>query len=153
MNSLNSEWRRVIGLAAGLLLSVGACAADIQVEGAWVSATPAGKDKADVYMYVTSKQAAALVDASSPKSKTVELRTMIHKGMTMKTITVPRIELAANTRNDMTSVHGYHLTLVGLTSPLKAGKSVPLALKFELADKQLVTVDVTAEIRPANTSR
>jgi len=138
---------------AGLLLSAGVYAADVQIEGAWAFATAPGKDTANVYMYITSKQSVLLVGASSPKSKAVELRTMLHKGGMMKTITVPNVELSANTRADMTSEHGYHVTLVGLKSALKAGKSVPLTLNFESANKQLVTVDVKAEIRPARGSR
>ncbi|MFA5370635.1 MAG: copper chaperone PCu(A)C [Sideroxydans sp.] len=153
MSKLHSECYRVAGLVAGLLFSFGVYAADIQIDGAWAFATAPGKDTANVYMYITSKQSALLVGASSPKSKVVELRTMLHKGGMMKTITVPNVELSANTRADMTSEHGYHLTLVGLKSPLKAGKSVPLTLKFEQADKNLVTVDVMAEIRPGRGSR
>ena len=153
MNKLYAERRRVIGLVTGSLLSFSVYAGDIQIDGAWAFATSAGKDAANVYMSITSKQAAALVEAFSPKSKTVELRTMLHKGGMMKTITIQRIELSANTRADMTSEHGYHLTLVGLKSPLTVGKSVPLALKFEQADKRFVTVEVKAEIRPARHSR
>lgn len=141
------------GLMAGVLLSVGAYAADIQVEGAWVTVPSSGKDTANVYMYITSKQAAVLIEASSTKSNAVEFRTMIHKNGMMKTIKVQSIALEANTRTDMTSEHGYHLTLVGLKAPLKPGKQVPLALKFEQADKSFVTVDVKAEIRPARKSR
>lgn len=141
------------GLMAGLFLSVGAYATDIQIEGAWMAAPSSGKDTANVYMYITSKQAAVLVEASSPKSNTVELRTMIHKSGMMKTIKVQSIDLQANARVDMTSEHGYHLTLVGLKAPLKPGKQVPLTLKFEQADKQFVTVDAKAEIRPAKKSR
>ena len=150
---LYSEWRRVGGLVTGLLLSVGVYAGNIQIDDAWAFATSSGKDTANVYMYITSKQTAVLVDASSPNSKAVELRTMLHKGGMMKTIKVQTIDLLANTRIDMTSEHGYHLTLVGLKAPLQAGKFVPLTLKFEQADKQLVTVDVKAEIRQAKASR
>lgn len=150
---LYSGWHRAVGLVAGLVLSAGVYAGDIQVNDAWVFATSPGKDTANVYMYITSKQPVVLVDASSPKSKAVEMRTMLHKGSMMKTIKVPSIDLLANTRIDMTSVHGYHLTLVGLEAPLKAGKSVPLTLKFEQADKHLVTVDVKVEIRSAKSSR
>lgn len=138
---------------AGLLLSVGAYAADIQVEGAWISAPSPGKNAANVYMYITSKQAAVLVGASSTKSDAVEMRTMIHKSGMMKTVKVQSIALQANTRADMTSEHGYHLTLVGLKDALKTGKQVPLTLKFEQADKRSVTVDVKAEVRPAKNYR
>lgn len=148
-----SGWHRAVALVAGLLLSVGVYAGEIQIDDAWVFATSPGKDTANVYMSITSKQPVVLVDASSPKSKAVEMRTMLHKGIMMKTIKVSSIDLLANTRFDMTSVHDYHLTLVGLKAPLKAGESVPLTLKFEQADKHLVTVDLKAEIRPVKSSR
>lgn len=151
--SLYFERLKFGGLVAGLLLSVGAYAADIQVEGAWVTVPPPGKDTANVYMYITSKQAAILIGASSIKSNTVEMRTMIHKSGMMKTIQVQSIALQANTRADMISEHGYHLTLVGLKGSLKPGEQVPMTLKFEQPDKQLVTVDTKAEIRPARKSR
>ena len=147
------ERLKIGGLMAGFLLSVGAYAADIQIEGAWMIAPSSGKDTANVYMFITSKQAAVLIDASSPKANSVELRTMIHKSGMMKTIKVQSIDLQANTRVNMTSAHGYHLTLVGLKAPLKPGERLPLTLKFEQADKQFVTLDASAEIRPAKKSR
>lgn len=153
MSKLYSGSSRVAGLVMGLVFSFGVYAADVQIDGAWAFATAPGKDTANVYMYITSKQSALLVSASSPRSTSVELRTMLHKGGMMKTITVSNVGLSANTRADMTSEHGYHLTLVGLKSPLKAGKSVPVTLNLELADKRLVTVDMKAEIRPARGSR
>lgn len=154
MNTLfHATWRVVAGLMSGLLMSSTVCAADIQIDNAWAFATSSGKETANVYMHITSKQAVALVDAYSPKSKTVELRTMLHKAGMMKTIQVQAIDLLANTRADMTSEHGYHLTLVGLKSPLVAGKAVPLTLKFKQADQLFVTVDVKAEVRPARNSR
>lgn len=135
------------GLLAALLWCASATAGDIRVEGAWARAVP-GRDSANVFFYISSERGAALTGASSPAAKAVELRTMEHKGGTMKTITVKSVSLPANARVDMTSIHGYHLTLIGLNGPLKDGAVVPLALDVETADKRGIKVDVRAEARP-----
>jgi len=101
-----------------------------------------------VFMFIASKQDATLTGASSPVSKAVELRTMIHKGGTMETLVIEKIGLPANKRVDMTSIHGYHLTLTGLNAPLKAGEIVPLTLDIETADKKSIRIEVRAEIKP-----
>jgi copper(I)-binding protein len=129
-----------------------AYATDIQIDDAWAFATSSGKETANVYMYITSKQAVALVEASCKKSKSVELRTMLHKAGMMQTIQVQSIDLQADSRTDMTSEHGYHLTLVGLNSPLEVGKTVPLTLKFKQAN-QIISVDVKVKVRPARGAR
>ena len=139
---------RFTGLLTALLLSAGVYAEDIRVEGAWARATAAGRDSASVFMFITSKQDATLTGASSPVSKAVELRTMIHKGGTMETLVIEKIGLPANKRVDMTSIHGYHLTLTGLNAPLKAGETVPLTLDIETADKKSIRIEMRAEIKP-----
>ena len=65
----------------------------------------------------------------------------------MKMYEVKFISLPANARLEM-SMHGYHLVLAGLKTPLKAGATVPLTLNIEMADKSIVKVDVQAEVRP-----
>ncbi|OGS97787.1 MAG: hypothetical protein A3F73_01710 [Gallionellales bacterium RIFCSPLOWO2_12_FULL_59_22] len=135
-------------LLLALLLSTGVHADGIQVDGAWARAVP-GRDSANVFMFITSVQDATLVGASSPAAKAVELRTMTHKGSMMTTHGVESVSLPANKRVDMTSIHGYHLALTGLSAPLQAGATVPLTLNVETAGKQNIKVDVRAEVRPA----
>jgi len=147
-NAIMVNFYRFAGLLAASLLSAGVYAGDIQIEDAWARATAPGRDSADVFLFITSKRDATLLGASSPASRSVELRTMTHKGGMMKTHTVETIQLPANKRVDMTSIHGYHLTLTGLNAPLKTGKTVPLTLNIETADKQSVKVDVQAEVKP-----
>ena len=139
---------RFAGLLTALLLSAGVYAEDIRVEGAWTRATAAGRDSASVFMFITSKQEATLIGASSAASRAVELRTMSHKGSMMKTLVLEKIGLPANKRVDMTSIHGYHLTLTGLNAPLKAGATLPLTLDIETADKKNIKIEVRAEIKP-----
>jgi hypothetical protein len=138
---------RFSGLLAALLLSANVCAGDIQIDEAHAYASASGRNSANVYFFITSKQAATLTGASSPASQAVAMRTMTHKGGMMKTLDVPSIDLPAGKRMDMTSAHGYHLTLVDLKAPLKAGETVPLTLNVEMADKKSAKVEVRAEIK------
>lgn len=140
--------RSGLWLLAALLLSTGVYAEDdIRVEGAWTRAVP-GRDAANVFMFVSSKQDATLVGASSPVSKAVEMRTMEHKGSMMRTHIVESVKLPAGKRVDMTSIHGYHLALTGLNAPLKDAGTVLLTLEVETAGKR-VKINVQADIRPA----
>ena len=137
----------VLWLLAALALSASVYADDIQVDGAWTRAV-AGRDTANVFMFITSKQDATIVGASSPASKAVEMRTMEHKGSQMRTHSVESVKLPANKRVDMTSFHGYHLALTGLNAPLKDEGIVPVTLEIETAGKR-AKIEVKAEIRPA----
>lgn len=143
-----SRLHRFAWLLAALLSGAGAYADDIQVDGAWTRATAPGQKSAGVFLFIASKQEAKLTGASSPASGAVELRTMEHKGGMMKTIAVDSVPLPAGKRVDMTSIHGYHLALTGLNTPLQAGASVPLTLNIEMPGKQGVKVAVQAEVRP-----
>ena len=138
---------RYAGLLAALLLSTSVYADDIKVENAWTRATAPGQDSAMVYMFITSKQNATIVGASSKASKAAEMHNMEHKGGMMKMYEVKSISLPANERMEM-QLHGYHLVLSGLKAPLKAGSTVPLTMDVELADKRIVKVEVKAEVRP-----
>jgi len=42
---------------------------------------------------------------------------------------------------------GYHVMLMGLNTPLQAGRSIPLKLTFELADKKRETIELNVEVR------
>ena len=139
---------RLGGLLAVLFLSTSVFAGDIQIDGAWARATVPGRNSANVYMFINSKQAVTLVGASSNASTAAELRTMTHKNGMMKTIEIKSIDIPANSRMDMSSEHGYHVTLVDLKAPLKAGETVPLTLSFEMADKKNLRIDVRVEIKP-----
>lgn len=139
---------RFVGLLTAWLLSASVYANDIQVDGAWVRATAPERDSANVYLFITSKQAATLVGASSPAAKTIELRSMTHAGGMMKTHTIESVDLPASKRVDMSSVHGPHLALVDLKAPLKAGETVPVTLNIETVDKKSIRIEVRAEIKP-----
>ncbi len=131
----------------GFLLCSTVYAGDILVENAYTRATAPGQDMAMVYLSITSKQAASLVGVSSTAAKNAEMHNMEHKVGMMKMLEVKSISLPANQRMEM-GLHGYHLVLNGLKTPLTAGASIPLTLTIEMGDKQRVKLDVKAEVRP-----
>jgi hypothetical protein len=135
------------GLLAALLLSASVYAGDIQAEGAWSRATTPGQKAGMVDVTITSKQAATLVGASSPAAATVELHSMVHEGGMMKMREVKAIELPAGQQVNLGD-RGFHLMLIGLKAPLKAGETIPVTLSIRTADNLVVKIEAKAEVKP-----
>lgn len=131
---------------AAMLFSAAIHASDIQVENAWARATAPGQEAGMADLTMTSKQAAALLVASSPVCKTVEIHSMTHENGVMKMREVKMIELPAGKSMNL-GESGYHLMLIGLKAPLKAGEAVPLTLTFRVGSR-MAKVETKAEVRP-----
>lgn len=84
-----------------------------------------------------------LVAATSPVAGTVELHTHLHEGGVMKMRQVQAIELAPG-KPAVLETGGYHIMMLDLKQPLKAGETIPLTLTFEKAGK----VEVQVPVRP-----
>ena len=141
------ESSKLGGFVAAMLLSASVYAGDVQVNGAWARATAPGQDAAMVDMSITSKQAATLLGVSSPVCNSVELHSMTHDKGVMKMREVKSVELPAGKSVNL-GESGYHVMLLGLKAPLKAGDSVPLTLNIKQADKHTVKVEAKAEVKP-----
>jgi copper(I)-binding protein len=59
---------------------------------------------------------------------------------------VNAIDLPAGKRVSLRD-SGYHLMLIGLKAPLKAGERVPLTLTVKSGDKEF-KIDASAEVKP-----
>ena len=83
-----------------------------------------------------------LVGASSPAAKTVEIHEMVDDGGTMRMR--PLADGLAIPANATTTLEpgGYHIMLIDLKAPLKAGDRFPLDLTFEKAGRRQVEVVV-----------
>jgi copper(I)-binding protein len=140
--------RQIIMLVASALLTMSAAAADlgITVSDAWGHATAPGQDSGSIQFSITSKKEAKLVAISSPTAGAVEIHSMVHEDGKMKMRAVEFLTLPAGKTVDL-GKSGYHVMLLNLKQPLKAGDSVPLTLTLEFADKHKATVDTKAEIR------
>jgi len=84
-----------------------------------------------------------LVAASSPIAESVQIHTMSMDGDVMKMREVDGIELKPASKVEMMPGHGYHLMMLGLRRPLKAGDKFPMTLTFEKAGKTEVSVVVS----------
>lgn len=126
-------------------------AGDLRVSNAWVSETLPAQNVSMAEFSITSKQAASLVGVSSSVARAVEMHRMSHENGMMKMREVQNIELpAGQTVNFRDS--GYHLMLIGLKSPLKAGASIPLVLSTQEAGQPIIQLKVMATVRATSST-
>lgn len=119
-------------------------AANLKVENAWARATAPGQPVGGAFMKLTSDTNAQLVGASSPVAGRVQVHMMKMQDGVMimrevKSLSLPKgktVELAPG---------GYHIMLMELKQPLKAGEHVPITLKVK-AGKKIQSVEVSAEV-------
>lgn len=113
----------------------------VQVDDPWVRGTVTGQPATGAFMRLTPSAHARLVAARSPVAAVVEIHEMAMDGDVMKMRQVDAIDLPAGQTVEL-KPGGYHLMLMGLKTPLKAGDKLPLTLKFEKAGEVVVTVNV-----------
>ena len=120
----------------------------VEVSNAWARSTIAAQKTSGVYFDIRSTAAARLVGVASPAAARVELHNMKMEGSVMKMSSVAGIDLAAGQTVKL-APGGYHVMLIDLKQPLKAGDSVllTLTLTLERADKTRTTVETKAAVR------
>ena len=136
-------------LAFAALLMVAAVPAfaqspSIQVENPWARATPSGAKTGAVYMTIDNKSSIAdrLTGVSSEVAKKLQIHeTKMENGiMKMREISGGLPVPAGG--SVVLKPGGYHVMLIDLNKPLKAGETFPLTLVFEKAGKISITVPV-----------
>ena len=132
-------------LASALFTSVVAHA-QVKVDDPWVRATVAPQKATGAFMQLTSPKAAKVVAASSPVAEMVEIHEMKMDNGVMKMRAVEALALPAG-QTVALKPGSYHVMLMGLKAPIKAGETVPLTLTLEGEDKQRTMVEVKAEAR------
>jgi copper(I)-binding protein len=83
-----------------------------------------------------------LLKASSPAASRTEVHSVTMDGNVMRMREVEAIEVAAKSKVEL-KPGGYHIMLMELKAPLKAGDTFPLTLTFEQAGD--VTVEIMVE--------
>ena len=137
---------------AAVLVSIAAfaCAlpalAEVTVRDAWVRGTVAGQKVTGAFMQLSSTSDAALVAASTPNAKFVEIHEMTQEGNVMKMKAVDKLALPAGKSVALTP-GGYHMMLFDLKAPLHVGDVVPLTLTFEDSQGKKSTVEVKATVK------
>jgi copper(I)-binding protein len=128
-------------------------AGELTIAQPYARATVPNQPSGAAYMTIdnTGKNADKLIGASSPVAKSVQIHTMSMDGNVMKMREVSDIELKPSTKTELKPGHGYHLMLIGLKQPLKAGEKFPVTLNFEKAGKVDVSVSVEDKAKEAKT--
>jgi periplasmic copper chaperone A len=139
--------RSLIISAAMLLVSVShnayaEQAGNLHIDRAYARATMPGQTSGGAYVTIENKgkDADRLISASSPAAKSVEIHTMSMDGNVMRMREVPHIDITPGAKITMKPGDGYHIMLIGIKQPLKAGDKVPLTLTFEKSGKVDVEV-------------
>ena len=137
-----------LSLAAALTaaFAVAPAWAQVSVTAPWVRGTVQGQKATGAFMQLKSADGATLVAAESPVAGVVEIHEMKMEGNVMRMRAVPKIDLPAGRAVEL-KPGGYHVMLMDLKQPLKAGDSVPLRLKFQAKDGKPQEVEVKAEVR------
>ncbi len=142
--------RRLIFVTVALVLGIGISQAQlpgtIVVEKPFSRATPGGAQVGAGYMTITNKGTAAdrLVSASSPAAGKVQIHEMSMQDNVMKMRELTEGLPIEAGKTVSLAPGGFHLMMMELKAPLKAGDKVPVTLTFEKAGKVEVTLDVQA---------
>lgn len=118
----------------------------VQVQDAWARATVANQSATGAFMKLTAPAATRLVEARSPVAGVVEVHEMKLEGDVMRMRAVSALPLPAGQTVEL-KPGGFHVMLMDLKAPVKAGDSVPLTLVFEGADGKRQTQEVKATAR------
>lgn len=115
---------------AALAVATAAHAAP-QVQAAWSRPAAAGTTGAGFMVLAnTARKPDALVAASSPLAREVQIHRSEMKGGVASMRRLDRVPLAPGSRVTF-APGGSHLMFMGLTKPLKAGDHVPVTLVFD----------------------
>jgi periplasmic copper chaperone A len=123
-----------------------ATAGDLVITQAWSRATPGGAKIAGGYLTIDNKGAAPdrLVSGSGDNIGKVEIHEMAMNNGVMKMRPLDNGLAIEPGKTVKLAPGGYHLMLMDLKQPLKAGDKVPVTLEFEKAGKVAVSLDVQA---------
>jgi hypothetical protein len=128
-----------------LLAWAGTSHGQVQVTDAWARPALQGQTATGAFMSLKSADGARLIGAASPVAGVVEIHEMVMEGSVMRMRAIAGLDLPAG-RSVELKPGGYHVMLMDLKRPLKAGERVPLELRIETKDKRLVTQPIEVEV-------
>ena len=138
-------------LLSAALINGAATAQTVTVADAWVRATVAAQRATGAFLKLTVQGAdATLIAASSPVAGVTQIHEMaMSEGvMRMREVT-GGVPLKAGQIFEL-KPGGYHIMMMDLKQPVKAGDRVLLSLTFKQANGQQTTTQVDAEVRGLN---
>ena len=130
------------------LISTAVCAQDIEISNAWARATVLGQTTSGVFMDIRSNAPAQLISAATPVATTVEIHQMQMDGNMMHMRQIDTINLPTGKLVKLDSSN-YHIMLINLQTPLKAGTFIPLTLNFQDAQKRIIAKTLSVSVQTA----
>jgi hypothetical protein len=135
--------------AAALVFALAGTSALAQttVKDAWVRGTVPQQKATGAFFQISSAAGGKLLSASSPAAGVVEIHEMAMDGTTMRMRALPNgLDLPAGKAVEL-KPGGFHVMLLDLKAPLKAGESVDLSLVVEGKDGKKETIAVKAPVK------
>ena len=131
-----------LSVVALMALSTSAWA-EIHASQAWSRFTAPSVPTGVVFMQLhnSGPNADALVSASSPVAKKVEIHNHINDKGVMRMRQVAKVDVPAGQSVSL-QPGGYHVMLIGLKKPLKLNDTFPVTLKYQSGKTQKITATV-----------
>jgi len=104
----------------------------VEVTQAWARATPGKSTIGAAYATLTAPAGDRLIGAATPVARLAQIHQHTMENGVMKMRQVDAVPLPAG-QAVVLSPGGYHIMLIDLTTPLVAGQSFPLTLRFAQA--------------------
>ena len=134
-------------IAAACALGTLPALAQTTVKDPWVRGTVAQQKATGAFFQITATGGGTLVSAASPVAGVVEIHEMSMDGNTMKMRALPKgLDLPAGKTMEL-KPGGYHVMLMDLKAPLKAGESVDISLVVEGKDGKKETIALKAPVK------
>lgn len=138
----------IASLSAALIASTAIAQQDpagtIRVDHSYARATMPGQTSGGAYLTLENRgdHPDTLIAVQSPAAQSVEIHTMAMSGNVMRMREIGSIDIKPGEKITMRPGDGYHLMLMGLKAPLKAGDRLPLTLTFRKGGKMETTIVV-----------
>ena len=133
--------------AAAFSLLCAPAIAQTTVKDPWVRGTVPQQKATGAFFQITHPAGGRLLSATSPAAGVVEIHEMAMDGTTMKMRALPKgLELPAGKAVEL-KPGGYHVMLMDLKAPLKAGEAIDLSLVVEGKDGKKETIAVKAPVK------
>lgn len=121
---------------------------EVKVTEAWARASVPGQTVGAAYMTLTSPQDSTLVNVQTPAADHSEIHSMTMDNGVMKMRMLEELALKAGEPEKLTP-GGFHLMLIDLQKPLKAGENVELRLCFKDTSGKITEQFVTVPVKEA----
>lgn len=132
-------------------LAAASVQAQVTVTNAWVRATVPQQKATGAFMQLNAAQDTSLVSISSSVSAAAEVHEMSVQNDVMKMRQVPALALPAG-KTVALQPGGFHVMLLDLKQPARAGDTVLLTLVFEGKDGKRESLEVKAPVRALNSA-